>query len=261
MNNFLNLLHNEISYYEQIIHLCHKKLKNIPDGTLQISSANGFTRYYLRFGGQKKYITHKNSSLLRKLAEKEYYTKLDQNVKQRLFHLKLLINLYENNSLSSVYENLHPEKRKLFVNDLPTPENLVETFKNAEYNKNSLDPGSKHITSFGEAMRSKSEVIIAETLHNMDIPYHYEELLAMNDGTFFYPDFTLYDAENRRKIYWEHFGMLDNEAYSQSAMLKIVKYAENGITIGDNLICTFETTDFKFPTEAIKALLEEKFAA
>lgn len=261
MNSLLNMLYSERDYFQSIVSVCAKKIKNLPEGSLWVSGYNGYTKFYIKIpNGKKKYIPRRNASLLRKLAEKEYYEKLYSASRHKVYHLNILIDLYENESVSSTYSNLHIEKQKLFVNELPTPENLAASFENAEYNENPIEPGTC-LTSFGKALRSKSEVIIAEMLHTMGIPFHYDEQLILNDGTFFYPDFTLYDAKNRRKIYWEHFGMLDNEDYARKAMVKISKYAENGIIIGNNLICTFETSNFRFPTEAIKAMLEDSFAA
>jgi hypothetical protein len=46
-----------------------------------------------------------------------------------------------------------------------------------------LDGSHVHRTVNGEMVRSKSEVIVANTLRLLDIPYLYEEPLRMADGT------------------------------------------------------------------------------
>jgi hypothetical protein len=51
-----------------------------------------------------------------------------------------------------------------------------------------------HRTLRNEAVRSKSEVIIANLLHGLGIDYSYEKQLRGPDGRVRYPDFTIDDA-------------------------------------------------------------------
>ena len=71
-----------------------------------------------------------------------------------------------------------------------------------------------HCTSRGEAVRSKSEVIIANLLHENRIDYHYEQPLELDDVVK-YPDFTIEDDDTGETYYWEHCGMLSNPEYRQ----------------------------------------------
>lgn len=69
-----------------------------------------------------------------------------------------------------------------------------------------------HVTSRGEAVRSKSEVIIANLLHSKKIHYHYETPLEIG-GITKYPDFTIEDDDTGVTYYWEHCGMLSDPGY------------------------------------------------
>jgi hypothetical protein len=69
-----------------------------------------------------------------------------------------------------------------------------------------------HITSRGEAVRSKSEVIIANLLHARKVHYHYETPLEIA-GVTKYPDFTIEDDDTGVTYYWEHCGMLSDPGY------------------------------------------------
>ena len=51
-----------------------------------------------------------------------------------------------------------------------------------------------HSSLFGEMVRSKSEVIIADQLANHDFEYGYEQPLTIN-GVTKYPDFTIEDMD------------------------------------------------------------------
>lgn len=69
-----------------------------------------------------------------------------------------------------------------------------------------------HKTINDELVRSKSEVIIANTLENLGISYVYEKRLNGNETEGFkLPDFTVYyEGET---YYWEHLGLLNDESY------------------------------------------------
>lgn len=87
-----------------------------------------------------------------------------------------------------------------------------------------------------ELVRSKSEVIIANTLDKLGISYRYEEKLASRDDPddFKIPDFTVDYQGNR--YYWEHLGMLNDEQYREKWERKKEWYVENGFE--DQLITT-----------------------
>lgn len=70
-----------------------------------------------------------------------------------------------------------------------------------------LEEGLIHRTTRGELVRSKSEVIIANLLDGLGIPYGYEQPFMGPDGSVRYPDFTVDDAESGRRLLIEHLGM------------------------------------------------------
>ncbi len=87
-----------------------------------------------------------------------------------------------------------------------------------------------HRTRQGEAVRSKSEVIIADLLFAKDITeYVYEGRLEAPDGSVRYPDFTVDDAESGQKIYWEHLGMMNDQVYRARWEKKLAWYREQHI--------------------------------
>jgi len=85
-----------------------------------------------------------------------------------------------------------------------------------------------HCTVRGEAVRSKSEVIIANLLTYHKIEYSHEKPLQFGD-VIKYPDFTIEDEESGRVYYWEHCGLLNVPAYQARWGTKKKWYRENGI--------------------------------
>lgn len=88
--------------------------------------------------------------------------------------------------------------------------------------------GLIHVTSTGVAVRSMSELAVAEALTAAGLAYEYEKPLALGGSTR-YPDFTIDDDISGRRIYWEHLGMLENEGYRQRWEAKLAWYRSHGI--------------------------------
>lgn len=86
-----------------------------------------------------------------------------------------------------------------------------------------------HRTAKDILVRSKSEVIVADTLTRLGISYEYEKkLLNKNDEPTNYrlPDFTVsYEGDT---FYWEHLGMLSVPSYKEQWLRKRDWYEVNG---------------------------------
>lgn len=91
-----------------------------------------------------------------------------------------------------------------------------------------LQEGLIHRTSNGLAVRSKSELLIAEALLSAGVDFEYEKPLTWG-GTIRYPDFTIEDEISGRTFYWEHLGMLDREDYRSRWEKKLAWYRTNGV--------------------------------
>jgi hypothetical protein len=91
-----------------------------------------------------------------------------------------------------------------------------------------LEEGLIHLTMRGDAVRSKSEVIIANLLHSKNINYDYEYPLEF-DGIVKYPDFTIEDDDTGITYYWEHCGLLHDAAYNRRWKEKEKWYRANKI--------------------------------
>lgn len=106
----------------------------------------------------------------------------------------------------------------------PTPVEIESRF---------LEDGLIHRTQRGEAVRSKSEVIIADLLYSRGLDYEYERQLVGSDGSIRYPDFTVDDSELGRTIYWEHLGLMADPIYRERWERKLRWYQKNGVRSWD----------------------------
>lgn len=114
-----------------------------------------------------------------------------------------------------------------------------------------------HTTLKGELVRSKSEVIIANMLYENDIAYEYEKELDLGDDGIRIPDFTIDDAESGLCFYWEHCGMMNDDAYRSRWEKKKELYARHGIVEGENLIVTYDDANGGIDSVQIKTQMEK----
>lgn len=106
----------------------------------------------------------------------------------------------------------------------------------------------------GLLVRSKSESLIASMLDSHGIPFRYEAPLALEEKTYF-PDFTVMRRSDRQIIYWEHFGMMEDETYRQHTYSKLCHYTNNGILPFEKLIATYESQSRPFDAVHIDRII------
>lgn len=75
------------------------------------------------------------------------------------------------------------------------------------------EAGKIHEALSGDMLRSKSEVIVANLLHEREVPFRYEQPLIAPDGTMRLPDFTV--TARGKTYFWEHLGLLDQNQYAE----------------------------------------------
>ena len=110
----------------------------------------------------------------------------------------------------------------------PVPDKLIRR-------KDWYEEGKIHQDLAGNMVRSKSELVIANLLHDRNIPFQYEVLLKARDGTIYLPDFTI--VWKGETWYWEHWGMMSSESYQKHRKVKVNWYNKH---FPGKLLETFE---------------------
>lgn len=160
-----------------------------------------------------------------------------------------------------------PARRK-FVQPVRLPdEEFAEQWLAVKYSGKGMAVDAPLLeTSRGERVRSKSEVIIADTLDRLKIPYRYEfphQLKVRRNSrgrdssrrtVTFHPDFTCLNIRTRREFIWEHFGRMDDLEYIAETLGKFETYTANGIFPGETLIFTMETQERPLNSATVEAL-------
>jgi len=255
------LLIEEEKRLQTIKKIVDARLENVPQGTLRIGEVNGRVQYiHCEDKGENKltYIKKENITLAKQLAQKAYDRKIQKLVDRRLKQLKMLCKEYEESEISDKYEQLHPN-RKALISAVETPwEQNLRVWKSIPYTGKEFEPNTPEIyTKKGERVRSKSEKLLADTFYGLGIEYKYECPIKLKGYGVVYPDFTILRKRDRKEIYWEHDGKMDDPKYAEKAIRKINLYIANKIYPGDTLILSYESSGVVLNDRIIAQMIEK----
>ena len=261
MEAIKNFVRKRKGRVKSIIDQKSQALKSAPEGTLRIDHSNGLTRCYHRIDPKDprgKYIPRAQEGLAMDLAQKSYDQKVLKRAEKEWKALSKYEGVIEDGMMEDVYEEETPDRKKWIMPIWQPDKDYVQEWRNYSYQGlTAYDPSVRLRTEEGEAVRSKTEVIIADRLKSLNIPYRYECPAYLDDGGVFYPDFTALCVRTRREYVWEHFGMMDDPVYLEEALKKIERYERNGIFPGDRLITTFETFRSPIDTRIIDLIIRK----
>ena len=238
---------SELKKINEEIAVVENDLNGVEQEVYMIKMHKGTTEFYRESGGTYKYVSGADVKVIKSQLQASYAKRVLRILNNQKRALEYLLCHYGNeDDVAKLYEKMSIQRQK-FVRAYETRDDVFarqwyESRKNTV--GNSFHEDEKMFrTMNGEAVRSKSEVIIADRLKSAGVPYVYEKGLYLEDGTVYYPDFTVLNKRIRKTVIWEHFGMMNNVQYCEKAVLKIEKYALNGYCPNDNLIMTFETSE------------------
>lgn len=204
------------------------------------------------------YIPKKNIELARNLAQRDYDNKLLHEIEQRQKLLDKFIEEYPDEALEQVYYGMNDYRKALIHPIIETDEQYEKVWLSTPYIRKMIgDEVPVIITENGERVRSKSEKMIADKLKQLRIPYRYEAPLRLGRSTVLHPDFTLLNVKERKEIYYEHFGMMDNPEYVESALNRMELYEKNGIFPGDRLLFSWETMAMPLNMRTVETMLKK----
>lgn len=251
-----------------------KSYEKATQGRIRISQNGGHPEYYLvteRGSLRGKYLPHSQKTLVRQLIQKDYDARLIKLLQNEITALQIYLKQTDQGrAIPELYDSLCPARRALITPAILTNEQYAARWQEVSWTGRPFAPDAPYIcTAHGERVRSKSEVIIADTLFRYNIPYRYEFPITLKrinpddirrdfgSSITLYPDFLCLNTRTRTEFYWEHFGLMDSTEYSNNAAGKLRLYTENGILPGRNLIITMETQTEPPSIKALEKLIEE----
>ena len=269
---FLLAVEARITELEQALKSKQTAVRHAPSGLVRIAIKKGQVQFYRRESTSDtkgKYIPRSQDALAHSLIQNDYDIKLIPALEEEIKVLKQFQKSYAAKSVERVYEKLAVPRRQIVKPVTLTDEQYATVWLKVEYRKKKIPPEVTVLdTENGEKVRSKSEVIIANSLKAAGVPYRYEFPLLMDknaetpdfpdyDFCNLHPDFYCLNLRTRQEFAWEHFGMMDDPDYAKRASEKIQLYQENGFFPGKNLIITMETSKKPLSSKVLKGIIKE----
>ena len=219
------------------------EIEQLPQQNFYCTRNGKYYKWYESDGGKSRYIPKKKRRYAEMLAKKKYLLLLRSDILQEINAIDSY--LKSQNSKQDLAQKLLEDEAyaELLGPYVQSMSDELLKWMNSSYESNPRFPENLIFRTKNDSyVRSKSEAIIASVLFSKKIPFHYEELLVLEDDSF-YPDFTIKHPQTGKTIYWEHFGMMDKPEYARKTFSKLQIYASHGIILGINLIATFETKE------------------
>ena len=237
-----------------------RELETLPEGCLHIYQKNGKYYYNQRFpkaGNRKKehrVAITSDPDIVLALVRKKFVEGSIENIKTDIAELERTIANYKPIGEQIVMKSFcakYPQLTAGLYYGGNDPEKWVANYTQPEFYVNDL----KSISAHGEKLRSGGEMYISSRLDHYGIPYRYEDGTGIPDLDYV-PDFKILRPRDRKIIYWEHFGKVNDYGYILDNVEKVKDYISHGIKPWDNLIITFSNEKGGYDGKLIDALIE-----
>ncbi len=236
-------MERELQSEKDVMIRLEKRKKELPPGSLNVEKRNGNSYLFQNVtidGKRKRIALNKDNTedriIIKELMEKKTIVHGIPLLKKNINAMEKCIQTIRPYSPRNYEYGALLGKEYYLAGDVC----INEWLKKSECQNRGYSEFLIHETKRGVKVRSKSEVLIADTFYDLGILAKYETLLVL-EGRFYYPDFEFVHPRENRLMWWEHLGMLDNPSYVFDNLERINVFARNGIIIGNNLILTWET--------------------
>lgn len=258
--DLLKMMREDVREQQYLLQLYKNALRKLPKGKLRYRLMEGTVRYFTTdpITNKEVYIKKKDMEKVHKLKYRRLLEEAIRTIENNLQIQSLFLEKYKRydpeacqSRLGKAYQDA-PE----LLYQMKGRHQKRESYQN-QYRQEELI----HRSSFGMYFRSKSEMLIAELLHQAGIPFYYEARLVLHDENgekrYYYPDFTIVLPDGR-VIYWEHLGRMDSADYREKNYKKLTTYHFNDIYPPTNLILTMESRKGGIDIGEIRCLIENQ---
>ena len=255
----MKYLQSEKERFEAIKKSSEERLCRAPEGTIYINKHRNGIQFYFRSSPEDKrgrYLPVAEKEKAFALVQKKYDHQIVEAAGKQIVTLERFIRNYDPDCLKKIYEAVSDARKEIIV-----PSELPDELYAQQWQSRPFQPkeiGEKvpeHYSNKGERVRSKSEVMIADALAQAGIPYRYECPLKLGTEVI-HPDFTISRKGDRKELFWEHLGKMDDADYVVKNLPRIRLYEKNGIMPGINLILTMETSLQPINLSVIKQMIK-----
>lgn len=250
------------SALNEMISRINSTLTRLPAGKLRVKDGDRPHYYHVTPNGRPcgDYIKASDRELAVRLAQRDYLTRVLHAAESELEAIRCFEARHLLMQPEGVFDTLKPCRRILIDPINLSDEEFARRWAAESYDGKSFAPGDPSFySSRNERMRSKSEVLIANTLDELGIPYRYEAPLALKNGRIIHPDFTILRVRSRKVCYFEHCGRMDDSDYLHRFMKREQQYIINGFIPGRDVFMSFESATDPLNTLSLREELKALF--
>ena len=194
MTKLLNVARQRQEELQQLLKSLEKSsgFEECPAGRIKINHSGRKIQYYLKEcgrGRKLKYLRKDQQKIAFQIVQRDYEEKLKKVAFKELISIQDMIKGMPETQVEDVYQLFSAERRKLISPYIIPDDEYIKKWENVEYEKKGfMEDSPEYYTAKKERVRSKSEILIADTLGREGIPYRYEFPLFLR-GRKIYPDF------------------------------------------------------------------------
>ena len=221
--------------------------------------------FYLRAPGPdgrtECYIPQNELKSYRKLARKSYARSILPVLEQDLAALNRLLSDFSWKNELLLADRLPQDLIKLCGAGFESGQTFIKKWRDQTWTERPLygEPPS-HPTRANLLVRSKSEEFIANALFDKGLVFAYEKPVYLpGEPNPWFADFTILHPATLDKVFWEHFGMMDDPVYADRCCRKLMGLMRHGIYPGPQFICTFETRQHPLSALDVDKIIEHFF--
>jgi len=223
----------KLSIYQKELEAIGKEFQSLPAGRL----AKRGKFYYHEIDGKRSGIT-KDIEFIRSLCRKKYLSEQKKRLNNKIYTISRHAKHLEDTSSKEIIQSFSGVYEKIPEDYFYHPS--IEDWVKQPYHKNPyLSENRSYTSNNGVALRSKSELLIANLLESYNIPYRYDAEIKLANKKI-YPDFIIKKPFTGEIILWEHFGALHQPDYEKKMNEKMDLYLKNDYIPFEKLIYTFE---------------------
>ncbi|CBK75457.1 hypothetical protein CIY_29210 [Butyrivibrio fibrisolvens 16/4] len=262
------VINERLEEVNKLLNISNKQLINYSstqDIHIQTSVTNGREQFYCFDGTThtRKYLKSGEIIKYAGIIQRDYDLLINyklQKIQKKLSRISRDIKDADLEQITGIYEKMASAKKPYITPIIESDEEFIARwYERNQSGQNTYPIEGIIYTARGEHVRSKSEKILADLFEKYDIPYVYEPMLKLKNGHVVSPDFVLLNTRQRKTIYWEHLGLIDQEEYAVKNLLKLQSYEDSGIVLGENLFISMESTKQGMNTKIVEMYIKNMF--
>lgn len=237
-----------------------KKCEHLPEGQIHFDRNGKYWKWRQSFEGPQpghRILSKSEDALARDLVKKRHLSDRLELLQRQIDMIDRFLLDYPNAQvLFDPSRESCPDYWKLLQRTIYERQQKIDQWLHEPYESCPEHPEQKiYETKSGIFVRSKSEVLIADSIFDDGVVFRYEQALKIGDQTV-YPDFAMLDPVGLTEvIYLEHYGMMDVPAYVQRTKMKQALYLESGLITSGRMISSFESKEYPLDINYIRMLI------